>query len=68
MAYSYLGRIAEFKKPDGTPVIPFDTAVGYNISQAFRTTDEAIARATDPITDGKSNVTPDPKKISSAAI
>lgn len=68
MAYSYLGRIAEFKKPDGTPVIPFDTAVGYNIGQAFRTTDEAIARATDPITDGKSNVTPDPKKISSAAI
>ena len=67
MAARELGRILELKKPDGTPVIPFDTAAGYNIGVAFRATEAAIARATDPIQDGESKVAVDPKKISSAA-
>jgi hypothetical protein len=67
MAARELGRILELKKPDGTPVIPFDTAAGYNVGVAFRTTEAAIARATDPIQDGVSKVAADPKKVSSAA-
>jgi len=68
MAARELGRILELKKPDGTPVIPFDTAAGYNIAVAFRATEATIARATDPIQDGESKVAVDPKKISSASI
>ena len=65
MAFRELGKILDIKKPDGTPIIPVDTAAAYNIGQAFRTTLENVSRATDPIKDGKSNVTPDPKKLSS---
>ena len=67
MAFRELGRILELKKPDGTPVIPFDTAAGYNVGVAFRTTEAEVARATDPIKDGVSKVAVDPKKVSSAA-
>ena len=67
MAARELGRILELKKPDGTPVIPFDTAAGYNVGVAFRTTEAEVARATDPIKDGVSKVAVDPKKVSSAA-
>lgn len=67
MAFRELGRISELKKPDGTPVIPFDTAAGYNVGVAFRTTEAEVARATDPIKDGVSKVAVDPKKVSSAA-
>jgi len=66
MAFRELGRISELKKPDGTPVIPFDTAAGYNVGVAFRTTEAEVARATDPIKDGVSKVAVDPKKVSSA--
>jgi hypothetical protein len=67
MAFRELGRISELKKPDGTPVIPFDTAAGYNVGVAFRTTEAEVARAIDPIKDGVSKVAVDPKKVSSAA-
>ena len=68
MAFRELGRILELKKPDGTPVIPFDTAAGYNVGVAFRTTESEVARATDPIEDGVSKVAVDAKKISSSAV
>ena len=67
MALRELGRILEIKKPDGTSVIPFDTAAGFNINSVFRTTENLIARATNPIQDGKSSIAADPKKLSSAA-
>ena len=67
MAFRELGRILEIKKPDGTSVIPFDTAAGFNINSVFRTTENLIARATNPIQDGKSSIAADPKKLSSAA-
>ena len=67
MAIRDLGRIFEIKKPDGTPIIPFDTAEGFNITSVFRTSESVIARATDPIQDGKSSVAADPKKLSSAS-
>lgn len=68
MAIDYLGRIREIKKPDGTPVIPFDTAAVFNVGAAFSTTKNSIARASDPIKDGVSSVIEDPKKVSSAAV
>ena len=67
MAIRDIGRIFEIKKPDGTPIIPFDTAEGFNVTVAVRTSENSIARATDPIQDGNSSVALDPKKISSAA-
>jgi hypothetical protein len=67
MAARELGRILELKKPDGTPVIPFDTAAGYNVGVAFRTTEAEVARASDPLKDGVSKVAVDAKKVSSAA-
>ena len=67
MALRELGRILEIKKPDGTSVIPFDTAAGFNINSVFRTTENLIARATNPIQDGKSSIAADPKKLSSAS-
>ena len=68
MAFRELGRILELKKPDGTPIIPFDTAAGYNVGVAFRTTESEVARATDPLQDGESKIAVDPKKVSSAAV
>jgi len=67
MAFRELGRILEIKKPDGTSVIPFDTAAGFNINSVFRSTENLIPRATNPIQDGKSSIAADPKKLSSAA-
>lgn len=67
MALRDLGRILELKKPDGSPVIPFEVSAGYNIGQAVRTTLDTISRATDPLKDGASNVKEDAKKVSSAA-
>ena len=62
-----IGRIFEIKKPDGTPIIPFDIAEGFNVTVAVRTSENSIARATDPIQNGNSSVAADPTKLSSAA-
>jgi len=67
---AFYGRTADPKKPDGSPVLPVDTAAGQN---AVAVTNAAILaaiapRATDPIQDGKSSVAPNPTKVSSASV
>ena len=35
MAFRELGKTLDIKKPDGTPIIPIDTAAAYNLVKHF---------------------------------
>jgi len=64
----YLGRLAEIKKPDGTPVIPNPTNSVINFGNAARITSLAESKATDLLKYGKSTVKPDTKTTAGSAV
>jgi hypothetical protein len=67
MAINYLGKILELKKPDGTPILPFDTQSALNIGSVSNITNFSVPRATDFLKNGATSTLSDPLKSSSLA-
>jgi len=67
MAINYLGKILDLKKPDGTPILPFNTQTALNIGSVSNITNFSVSRATDLLKNGVTSTLSDPSKSSSLA-
>lgn len=68
MAINYLGKLVDLKKPDGTPVLPFNNQSVLNLGSVSNITNLGAPRATDFLKNGLTTVISDPRKASSLAV
>jgi hypothetical protein len=67
VAINYLGKILDLKKPDGTPILPFNTQTALNLGSVSNITNFSISKATDFLKNGATSTLSDPTKSSSLA-
>jgi hypothetical protein len=65
MAINYLGKILDLKKPDGTPILPFNSQSILGLGTVSNITNLGVSRATDFLKNGNTTTISDPTKFSS---
>jgi hypothetical protein len=68
MAINYLGKILDLKKPDGTPLLPFNSQSTLSLGSVSNITNLGISKATDFLKNGLSTTISNPTKSSSLAV
>jgi hypothetical protein len=68
MAINYLGKILDLKKPDGTPILPFNSQSILSLGNVSNITNLGVSRATDFLKNGLTSTILDPKKSSTQAV
>jgi hypothetical protein len=67
MAINYLGKILDLKKPDGTPILPFNSQSILGLGTVSNITNLGVSRATDFLKNGNTTTISDPTKSSSSS-
>jgi hypothetical protein len=68
MALNYLGKLAEFKKPDGTPILSIPPLPVLSVGTAQNISNQTVCRATDRLSGGKSTTLQDTSTSTASSI